>query len=264
MNRFFTAVFFVLASSLISSSALAQSHNHTEPLPPFPPHPPYPPLVLPDLPRSSTFNRPNVAREDRVLKKGLLAPSAGDRLALAAFLKTRNTGLIRLLPREVYDSQTYRTPKKLNIRGGGAYYSFAHLTHAYGYGSDIELDHNRLSVGFAGADYGMLTNLGDTPLEEITLDDMRTRQIAAYRPPRSEPEAREESRRLRFGKGLMFDGFLYRRTVPVQEQSTYLLRSVAFDDSDVLVALRLIRKDPDGSVIIAWKLLKRYSAPSLR
>lgn len=264
MNRFFTAVFFVLASSLISSSVLAQSHNHTEPLPPFPPHPPYPPLVLPDVGvRSSSSYGPNVAREDRVLKKGLLAPSAGDRLAFAAFLKTRNTGLIRLLPREVYDSATYRTPKKLNIRGGGAYYSFAHLTHAYGYGSDIELGHNKLSVGFAGADYGMLTNLGDTPLEEITLDDIRTRQIAAYRPPRSEPKAREEFRLLS-GKGLMFDGFLYRKTVPAQEDSTYLLRSIAFDNSDVLVAFRLIRKDPDGSVIIAWKLLKRYSAPSLR
>jgi hypothetical protein len=263
MNRFFTAVFFVLASSLLSSSVVAQSHNHTEPLPSFPPHPPYPPLVLPDAPRSSTFNRSHVAREERVLKKGLLAPSAGDRLALAAFLKTRNTGLIRLLPREVYDSRTHRPPKKLNIRGGGAYYSFAHLTHAYGYGSDIELDQNRLSVGFAGADYGMLTNLGDTPLEEITLDDMRTRQIAAYRPARSEPKAREEFR-LFSGKGMMFDGFLYRKTVPAQERSTYLLRSIAFENSDVLVAFRLIRKDPDGSAIIAWKLLKRYATPSLR
>jgi hypothetical protein len=38
MNRFFTAVFFILASSLLSSSALAQSQNHTVGLPPFPPH----------------------------------------------------------------------------------------------------------------------------------------------------------------------------------------------------------------------------------
>lgn len=264
MNRFFTAVFFVLASSLLSTSALAQSSgNNPEPLPPFPPHT-YPSIFLPDVRRAPRSIRPDVAREDRVLKEGLLAPSLGDRVALAAFLRTRNTGLIRLLPREVYDSATYRTSKKLNIRGGGAYYSFAYLTHAYGYGSDIELDHNKLAVGFAGADYGMLTNIGDTPLEEITLDDMRTRNIAAYRPPRSEPEARAEFRRLNSGIGLMFDGFLYRRRVPVQENSTYLLRSIAFDNSDVLVAFRLVRKDPDGSVIIAWKLLKRYSTPGLR
>src|SRR5207253_8281982 len=113
-----------------------------------------------------------------------LAPSVNDREALKGFLRGSNTGLIRLLPREFYDSETYHIEKKLNVRGGGAYYSFAHLTHAYGYGSDIELDHNKLSVGFAGADYGLLTNIGDMPLEQIILDDMLTQYVAAYSPPR--------------------------------------------------------------------------------
>ncbi len=137
-----------------------------------------------------------VPREDRVLKKGLLAPSADDRAAFEAFLQEKNTGLIRLLPREVYDSQTYHTEKKLKIRGGGAYYSFGNLTHLYGYGSDIELDHNKLSVGFAGADYGMLTNIGDTSLEQITLDDPRVQPLSIYKRPKSEAGAREEYQRL--------------------------------------------------------------------
>jgi hypothetical protein len=263
MNWSFPALFFVLASLFSGASALAQeSRNAPEPLPPFPPHT-YPSIPLTDLPHPARSIRLGIAREDRVLKHGPLAPSLGDRAALAGFLRNQNTGLIRLLPREVYDSATYRTPKKLNIRGGGAYYSFAHLTHAYGYGSDIELDHDKLSVGFAGADYGMLTNIGDMPLEEITLDDELARDVAAYRPPRSEAEARQEFRRLR-SEGLMFDGFLYRRTVPVKEHSTSLLRSINYNQSDVLVAFRLVRKDADGSVIIAWKLLKRYSDPQLK
>ena len=45
--------------------------------------------------------------------------------------------------------------------------------------------------------------------------------------------------------------------------TTYLLRSINYGESDVLVALRVVRKDTDGSVIIVWKLLKKYSAPEL-
>jgi hypothetical protein len=264
MKCFVVAAVFALANLLVSTSAMAQGRPFPEGYEAPPTGPVYyPPLVLPNVNATSNGNRPRVAREDRVLKKGLLAPSEGDRMALAAFLRTENTGLIRLLPRERNDSGTYRVPKKLNIRGGGAYYSFVDLTHEYGYGSDIELHRNNLTVGFAGADYGMLTNIGDTPLDEITLHDMRTRNIAAYRPTRSEPEAREIYQRLNSGPGMMFDGFLYRRRVPVQENSTYLLRSISYRTSDVLVALRLVRQDTDGSVIIAWKLLKSYSIPRL-
>jgi len=258
MKAFFALASLVLSSSLLSTSALAQrgSADGIDELPPFL-RPSYPPPVLPR-------NRPDVPREDRVLKKGLLAPSASDRMAFASFLRTKNTGLIRLLPRELNDSVLYRVPQKLNIRGGGAYYSFAFLTHAYGYSSDIELDRNKLTAGFAGMDYGMLTNIGDTPLEEITLDDMRTRNIGEYRPRRSEPEAREAFRQLNSGRGMMFDGFLYRRRVPVQANSTYLLRSISYDRSDVLVAFRVVRQDTDGSVILAWKLLKRYLPPKVK
>jgi hypothetical protein len=206
-------------------------------------------------------NQPPAFREERVLKKGLLAPSQADRLAFAEFLRLRNTGLVRLLPREVYDSETYRTKKRINIRGGGAYYSFADLTHSYGFGNDLELDHNILSVGFAGADYGMLTKLGDQPLADITINEVRARFIAEYKPPKPEPAARSEFRR--FQKGATIDGVLYRSRLPVEVGTTYLLRSIVYRTSDVLVAFRVVRKDTDGSVIIAWKLLKEYPVPQL-
>ena len=55
----------------------------------------------------------------------------------------------------------------------------------------------------------------------------------------------------------------YKRNVPVKEGATYLLRSINYGKSDVLVGLHVLRKDTDGSVIIAWKLLKRYPVPQL-
>jgi hypothetical protein len=253
VKSFIDAAFVILALSLLAASASAQQASN----PPFD----FPLHTTPEPPDRPNNDRRSRLREDRVLKKGPLAPTENDRNLFSNFLRARNTGLVRLMPREVYNSETYHTKKRLNIRGGGAYYSFASLTHAYGYGNDLELDHNILSVGFAGADYGMLTNLGDRPLEDITLDDPRARFIAQYTPPKPEPAARSEFRR--FQAGVTIDGALYQSRLPVQVGATYLLRSVVYRESDVLVALRAVRKDSDGSVIIAWKLLKKYPKPEL-
>jgi hypothetical protein len=251
--KIFFAASFVFTISLLAGGAFAQQASN----PPFD----FPAHTTPEPPDRPNREGRSWQREDRVLKTGLLAPTENDRNLLSSFLQIRNTGLIRLMPREVYDSETYHTRKWLDIRGGGAYYSFANLTHAYGYGNDLELDHNILSVGFAGTDYGMLTNLGERRLEDITLNEPRVRFVAQYTPPRREPAARDEFRR--FQAGVTIDGALYRSRLPVQIGTTYLLRSVVYDDSDVLVAFRAVRKDSDGSVIIAWKLLKKYPVPEL-
>jgi hypothetical protein len=166
--------------------------------------------------------------------------------------------LIRLLPSETYGDNNYY----LTLRGGGAYYSFSRLTHEYGYGSDIELQQGYLSVGFAGADFGMLTKLGDLRLEEITLEHQGARFMAAYLPPGELAKARVEQRRFA-GPGITIDNELYQARVPAEINTAYLLRSINYDTSEVLVAFRVIRKDTDGSLIIAWKLLKNYEKPVL-
>ncbi len=207
-------------------------------------------------------NRPGTKaahREDRLITKGILAPSIDDQSAWQEFLRTADTGLIRLLPRENTYSDEVR--KDFNIRGGGAYYSFATLTHEYNYGSDIELQQDNLSVGFAGADYGLMRRLGDVPLETVTNEDSQVYFMATYNPPGAEEEARSEYRKFR--KGLTIDGAFYRAMLPVEVPGTYLLRSIVYDKTDVHVAFRVIRKDEDGSVTIAWKLLKKYPAPIL-
>jgi hypothetical protein len=192
------------------------------------------------------------------LQKGLLAPAQQDVAAYKEFLSQKDTGLIRLLPREVYDWRTYHTPKRLGTRGGGAYYSFFHLTHESGYGSDIGLDHNNLSVGFGGADYGMIADLGETPIEEA-LKRPAARFMTAYEPARTDPAARCEYRRFR--QGVMFGESLLKSSLPARVNDTYLLRSIRYEVSDSLVAFRVVRRDEDGSLIIAWKLLKQYPPP---
>lgn len=184
----------------------------------------------------------------------LLQPAAEDLAAYVEFLQQPGTGLIRLLPREKNDGV-------LTLRGGGAYYSFARLTHEYGRGSDVAFEQGHLSVGFAGADYGMMAKLGNIPLEEATPENPVVSNLAQYKPPTSEPEARAEYRKFSEENYKKDSVFKTRMTAIVG--NTYALRSINFDNSDVLVAFKILREDEDGSLILTWKMLKKYPTPRL-
>jgi hypothetical protein len=45
--------------------------------------------------------------------------------------------------------------------------------------------------------------------------------------------------------------------------NSYVLRSIDYARSDLLVAFRIVRQDSDGSVVLLWKLLKKYPTPAL-
>jgi hypothetical protein len=200
--------------------------------------------------------------EIAALEKELLAPSEDDRQQLAEFLRKPNTGLIRLMPRELFDGDVNKKNKTfLSIRGGGAFYSFSRLTHEYGQGSDILLESGYLSVGFAGADYGMLLNVGDIDLEVLSIDSPYVAALARYQAVATEPEARIEQRRV--STGTIVEGMTVKSRLPLEIKATYLVRSIGFYKSDVLVGFKVLRKDSDGSVIIAWKLLHNYATPKL-
>jgi hypothetical protein len=221
----------------------------------------------------------------REKEKLILDTSEEDRAPFAEFLKQPKTGLIRLYPRAQHN-------RLLTISGSGAYYSFARLTHEYGYGSDIELllvprrnedswyqasqrrldfEHQVSSsteilepafmTGFAGADYGFLVHLGKVQLDKVTLEHEGVKFLASYVPPSAEPEARAEFQRAR--SGINKAGFGYKSTLPVLANNTYVLRSINYRRSDVLVALRVVRMEGDASVLLLWKLLKRFSTPEL-
>ena len=199
--------------------------------------------------------------ELNALEKVFLAPTEEDRNAYAEFLRTPDTGIFRLLPRETYDDNANRDRQRIVTRGGGAYYSFTRLTHEYGYGSDIELSQGQLTTGFAGLDYGLLTNIGDVPLENVSLETPAANVFAAYNPPSEEPKIRLEQRRFQMGADVQ--GISANRTVPMKLNSTYVVRSLNYRESDVLVAFRVVRIDSDKSAIILWKLLKKFPAPQV-
>ena len=185
----------------------------------------------------------------------LLRPAPEDATKFQSFLAQPDTGLIRLMPRELYD-------RRLIISGGGAYYSFIRLTHEYGRGSDIALERGRFSVGFAGLDWGFMASLPDTPIESVTLETEAVRFPAEFKAPQAEAEVRDWQRLS--GHGFNRNGVEYKREAPAVVDTTYILKSIQYESiqshrfSEVLVVFRPIRKDTDGSMIILWKILKRF------
>ncbi|MEW6210413.1 MAG: hypothetical protein AB1631_18745 [Acidobacteriota bacterium] len=190
----------------------------------------------------------------REKEEQFISVSEEDRAKFADFLKQPDTGLIRLLPREKYNDKTM-------IRGGGAYYSFTRLSHEYGAGSDIQFEQGRLSVGFAGANFGFICDIGSTPIEQITLDHPLLNFSLTFAAPTTEPEARHHQRLT--SAGFNATGLDYRRDAVAFEGRAYILRSIDYETSDVLVAFRVIREDSDGSVTLLWKRLKKFSTPRL-
>lgn len=184
----------------------------------------------------------------------LLAPAREDYEAHAEFLAQPDTGLVRLLPREKWDG-------KLSTRGGGAYYSFGRKTHEYGFETDIGFEQGQLRVGFGGADFGFVTDLGDIPLANVMAETEGVKYLAAFDPPASEPGARGQQRRT--GAGFVVGGRWYTNRLPAEVNNTYVIRSVSYSVADKLVAFRVLRKDADGSVVLLWKVLKKFPKPEL-
>lgn len=238
MTRTFTAIFFIAALLIYATSALAQSDSRDN--------------LLKQIEAKHL--------ELQHLEKQLLAPSPQDFEAYAKFLSQPQTGLTRLLPREIYDSAKH-PEKRMTIHGGGSYFSFTRLTHEYGWGTQIGLEQEQLKTSFAGADYGMIADLGEIPLEELNSEHPAVKFLSAYQPAAYEPQARSEYQR--FGAGVNLEGISYKTRLKAVINHSYVLRGIHYSDSDVLVMIRVVRKDTDGSLIIAWKLLNKYPVPEL-
>lgn len=194
----------------------------------------------------------DLKNQAKVLEKKILSPDEKD---VETALR-ENVGVFRILPRETYDTGLFAT------RGGGAYYSFYSRIPDYGYGSDVELSQNNFSVGFAGANFGFIADLGDVSLSNS--DELRksVSYLTAYKAPTEQAKAREEYQK-GWHNGFEIDGVNYRNRIPAVVGHTYAVRSINYEYSDVLAAFNVYRKDADGSLIIFWKLIEQFETPTL-
>ena len=235
MKRIFVAS---LITTICSINALAQTESRA------------------DILKEIEAKRAELAK----LETKYIAISADDQGTFAEFLSQPDTGLIRLMPREKFDA--YANQKSgLTLRGGGSYYSFTRRAQDYGFATQLGLEQGDLKVGFYGASYGMLTKLEGVRLEDVSSELPAVSFLAKYNAVTTEPDARVEQRR--FSAGTVVDEIPYKDRLKAEVGATYVLRSINFDEADVLVAFKIVRQDEDGSLIIPWRLLQKYSVPKL-
>ncbi len=185
----------------------------------------------------------------KTLGDDIIAPSAKD-LKQA---QKEGFNVVRLLPRERYDH-------KFTIQGGGSFYSFTTGSHNYQKIAQVSLDQNKLSVGFSGADYGFIADLGETPLTDITEETAEVNFLINYKPPTNEPDIRVEQLKAPHYEA---NGLTYKTYIPAVVAHSYILRAISFGRADILVTFKVYRKDTDGSLIIFWKIIKNFETPKI-
>lgn len=206
------------------------------------------------------------ARDLRGKQEKMLRPTAVERATYAQFLKQPLAGLVKLLPEKDKVVSVERLGKEgptvYMFPGGGAYYSFTKLNHWPDAWADLKLRDRKLQVAFEADVVGAITMLGDVPIESLTSDSPGVNVLETY--PRPVDIRQAKSERERFKGGVTLAGYELQTQVPVHENKTYALRSIAYGRSDLLVAVRVVKHNEDGSVLLLWKRLDKFSAPKLK
>jgi hypothetical protein len=255
------------------------------------------PIIAPRrIPRPSKKEAEEIKREQAEAKaeiEAARAPHAEDLDKFKDFLQQKKTGLIRLFPDIGCDS-------KYLVQVGGdcektlpdSYsYSFQKQLYSDGVFHDIRLHEDRFWLdGFLSQ--SLITDLGDTPLERVSLQHNYAEFIINFKPATTSLEARKQFWEV--GRKLQNNGFTYGKVVKLTPATTYLARIInyrldddvkagfkarraaareetpffiaAFDikRADTIVAFRVIRIDKDNSISILWKELAEKKSPTLQ
>lgn len=224
-------------------------------------------------------------REPKNKELRIVAPDPNDLKTFSAFLKHSNTGLIKLVKDYGCDENTkvvVATEEclKYPIPGSGASYSFRIENYRIRRLADLTFSDDQFS-GFGVLNHSILVGIGDVPINEVTLKSTGMKFLTDFEPDTDFEKAKEFDKSL--SEGIEKDGFVYRRSLPALENTTYALRSVAYKGSfvrsitgipyneldfdkrvDVIIAFRIVRRDEDGSVTILWKELDRKNSPKVK
>jgi len=209
--------------------------------------------------------------EPNAAERALLAPSPELQQQFAEFLQLPDTGLIRMYPpgrRRVISVTDLATGRRPGFGWYASLYSFTKEKHGNvlnGYvdprlgWAELLLINGRFITGFNGEALGVLVALGDVPLETVTPDTDGVTGLTNITPPADYFEAVSLSRRNRAGFDL--NRFRYGSSLPVSENTTYVMRSTSNKRADVLVAFRVLRLEENGSLTMIWRKLKVYPKP---
>ncbi|HEX8249373.1 MAG TPA: hypothetical protein VF599_14440 [Pyrinomonadaceae bacterium] len=222
---------------------------------------------------TGSASRPAVKPTEKDLEA--IAVSAEDTSRFAAFLKQPRTGIFRFHDiskceesQKVYNVEE---PCPAHIPEKGSAYSFLEEDYEVRLLADISLEKSTFRVRKLGT-LSFLTDLGDAPLENLTVGTDGIREMAEFVPSLDKKVVVAQYKIA--SKGFQVGKHIYKTSHPLKENSTYALRSIAYRMEnrnlsvktkrlDVIVIFRVVRTHGDGSVSILWKELQRKEAPKL-
>lgn len=241
--------------------------------------------------KESTAGNPLGDIEQRFYRKPnkeevkILAPAPSMLEKYAAFLRQPDTGIVKLNA----DSSCVQTPEIIvakesclsyTMPGAGTAYSFRAESYRLPRLADLTLVKDVLKTDGV-LQQGIMVNLGDVPLESVTLQSKGMKYLLDFTPPEDGAGLLKTGGQL--SKGVRADGFVYGLGFYVRGLTTFALRSIAYKGrfmrsvngfsynelgfdkrKDVVVVFRLIEKSANGDITLLWKMLSRQNSPSLK
>ena len=205
------------------------------------------------------------------------------------FLRRDNTGIFKLFP-------DFDCVAKNVIRIDGdckdfvfasSSWSFRKVGYSHPYYHDLGFNHGEIYSNPFFAQ-GILVALGDVPIEGLAVSEKGLKFLLDFEPAPDPAKAKNAATKL--SAGIESGGFKYASHLGPSENTTYALRSIAYNlantlpspsettstselrfhtlaldkRADVIVVFRVIRKGVDGSLTIIWRELERKEAPKIR
>ena len=203
----------------------------------------------------------------------------------ADFLKQPDTGLTKLAA----DTGCAENTKvivatedclKYTMPGAGYAYSFRVNNYRIPRLADIIFTDNSFQASGVLL-HGILVNVGDVPLDKVNLQTKGLKFLVDFPPEPDYEKAKVIDDKLTVG--IEHDNFLYRRGLYAKENTTFVLRSIAYSGKyfravdrisynefafdrrrDVIIAFRIVDKDEARSVTILWKMLANKKSPRVK
>lgn len=231
-------------------------------------------------PRSNNYFPFKVKRDKEQEQR--LKPNPDDLTKHATFLKDSKTGIFRLFNDLDCESNVYVIKVDEACQSsipGGAFYSFREKEYTTAYLADIRFKQGLL-ISDGALSQNMLVNLGDMPLENVSLETDGIKYLTGFVPETVNTSVSRQF--VEIVKGVKDGKHEYRKVLPAFNNTTYALRVIAYRGSfyrnfrgwifnllegdkrvDVIITFRIIRKDEDGNVTILWKELDRKKSPKM-
>lgn len=249
------------------------------------------PILSRRIPGTSKEERREIEEAKEKLK-AIRAPHPDDLIKYENFLQQKNTGLFKLFPDlKCISGAIIKADGNCENAVHDSYsYSFQKQFHQSGF-DDIQLDEGKLWLnGFLSQ--GIITDIGDVPLENISLLSDYAKFLVDFKPEKESYAAKNQFWQI--SQKINSNGFNYGKVVKTIPDTTYLARIINYrldknnkpanlnrnDQSkeavpflvtitdknrfDNVIAFRIVRIDNDNSITILWKQFAEKKSPELK